>query len=212
MRYTLILLVLLLIGIPTVRAQSCDPTLSLTTAPEFADRGRACYNERNNDQVAADLNRAIELDPAYASAYSSRGWLNYRQGQYQAAIADFSYAIQLDPNLADAYWGRGEVYAVQEQLDLALADYKRYLEVTGDSANPNIEDRVRTLESQPPPPGTNRNGLLTALASIVAMVVIYTRFFARRKPKWYPTRRQRTPQYTPERVTDERVTYDSDYR
>ena len=55
----------------------------------------------------ADFDRAIELKPDYADAYTSRGFTKFIQGNYYGAIADYSQTIALNPDYVDAYINRG---------------------------------------------------------------------------------------------------------
>ena len=49
-----------------------------------------------------DFDKAIELDPNLAWAYSNRGFSYHELGQYQRSIDDYDKAIELDPNDAEA--------------------------------------------------------------------------------------------------------------
>ena len=49
----------------------------------------------NYEASIADFNKAIELKPDYATAYSNRGNTNADLGNYEAALADYDEAIEL---------------------------------------------------------------------------------------------------------------------
>ena len=68
-------------------------------------------------KTIADFDKAISLDPNFASAYTNRGVAYNNLQQYQSAIADFSKAIALNPDFAEAYHGRASAY-------LNLSDFK----------------------------------------------------------------------------------------
>jgi Tfp pilus assembly protein PilF len=56
---------------------------------------------RGYDKALADLSRAIELDPAGATAYAGR-WAVYKaMGHEDDAAADYSRAIELEPRFSD---------------------------------------------------------------------------------------------------------------
>src|SRR5258708_31861676 len=59
------------------------------------------------DKALADLNRAIELDPADALDIASRGETYRRMERYEEALADFSRAIELNPGYTSAIASRG---------------------------------------------------------------------------------------------------------
>ena len=69
---------------------------------------------------AADYDRAIQLDPKFAQAYSGRCAVQIKKGNLAQAIADCNQAIALDPKLAIAYNDRG--LAKQAQGDTAGGD------------------------------------------------------------------------------------------
>ena len=74
----------------------------------------------------ADYDRAIALNPKYASAYGKRGNTFRDLGDFVRAIADYTQAIALDPKYANAYYGRGlaKIYAgaaPDAAADLALS-------------------------------------------------------------------------------------------
>jgi TolB-like protein/Tfp pilus assembly protein PilF len=84
-------------------------------------RGRACWNERtrsSTDKAIAYLEKAVELDPKYALAYSGLadcfaiapdyGWLKPTEA-YPRAREYAEKAISLDPGLADPHASLGNV-------------------------------------------------------------------------------------------------------
>ena len=81
------------------------------------------------DDVAREADRAIELDPSSAVAYSVRSRARRAQGEFDQALADADKAIELDPELSLGYTARSYVHtAVAEDtgdagaLDPALSD------------------------------------------------------------------------------------------
>ena len=55
-----------------------------------------------------DYDKAVELNPQDATAYSSRGVFKAQHEDFEGAFADFDKAIELDPNYAGAYFNRAE--------------------------------------------------------------------------------------------------------
>lgn len=88
------------------------------------------------DQAISQYNRAIVINPRFASAYASRG-VAYAQsgGQYDQAISDFSKAIEMSPQFAKAYKNRGFAYYKKGKYDQAITDYGKALEI-----NPRYAD------------------------------------------------------------------------
>jgi tetratricopeptide (TPR) repeat protein len=89
-------------------------------AADFANRGFAYFDTDDYDHAAADYDRAIQLDPKFAQAYSGRCAVQIKKGNLAQAIADCNQAIALDPKLAIAYNDRG--LAKQAQGDTAGGD------------------------------------------------------------------------------------------
>jgi tetratricopeptide (TPR) repeat protein len=76
------------------------------------------------------LNRAIELKPDYAMAYTFRGTVYNSLEEYLLAIGDYNQAISLDSKDAEAYKSRGETYFNLEELQRSIEDYNRALDLT----------------------------------------------------------------------------------
>lgn len=83
----------------------------------------------------AFYDKAIELKPNFAIAYSNRGNAHKNRGDLTSAIADCSRAIELNPSLELTYLVRGAAYRAQGDLSSAMADYAKAIEL-----NPNLAD------------------------------------------------------------------------
>lgn len=99
------------------------------TAIDFAKRASYHADLQNFEAALADYNRAIKLDPSFATAYYNRGLLYEKFERYKAALADFGQAIKLDPDGAVAYSNRGSVYDNLKQYQQALSEYNRAIEL-----------------------------------------------------------------------------------
>src|SRR5713101_8149586 len=108
------------------------PTENLD-AYDYLLRGRDYYarNTRSgNDQAKILFERAIELDPAYASAYVALGWTRARAAvsgwaefpdeALKQAESLAQKAIELDDSDAEAHALLGEIHANLGQLDVAI--------------------------------------------------------------------------------------------
>jgi tetratricopeptide (TPR) repeat protein len=101
-------------------------TAAIRVAPYFG-----LYNNRGNARKAlgdltgalADYNRAIALNPQYATAYLNRALVREAQGDLKGAQADYDQAIALNPQDATAYLSRSLVRKAQGDLEGAQADY-----------------------------------------------------------------------------------------
>ncbi|WOB67345.1 trypsin-like peptidase domain-containing protein [Microcystis aeruginosa] len=96
---------------------------------------RAMYyqSQKKYDLALDDHNKAIELNPNYAMAYSVRALHYSSQQKYDLALDDYNKAIEINPNYAEAYVNRGVLYFEQKKYELALSDYNKAIEI-----NPNL--------------------------------------------------------------------------
>ena len=74
-------------------------------------------------EALADYDRAIELNPAYAVAYSNRGTATSELGRDEASVTDYDKAISLNPAYAAAYYNRGNAKQKLGRDEAAVADY-----------------------------------------------------------------------------------------
>ncbi len=75
------------------------------------------------------LQRAIELNPAYATAYQWRGELLMASGQLDQATTAFRRALELDPLSIPCNLGLGWSYYFCRNYDLAIEQYRKTLEI-----------------------------------------------------------------------------------
>nr|WP_221471589.1 tetratricopeptide repeat protein [Amycolatopsis umgeniensis] len=87
-------------------------------------RRRAWAHEDQDDFEAAkrDYDRAIELNPTDAYAWSDRGNLFRNRGDWAEALEDLNRAVELDPIYAFSWRGRGSARAELGDLEGAMAD------------------------------------------------------------------------------------------
>lgn len=96
----------------------------------FALRGYIFIHKLMASQDAiADLNKAIELDPEYSTAYLLRGSTYLLTGNYERALIDFNKVIELDPEYSVAYLNRGIVYKRMGAFESAIEDYDKAIEL-----------------------------------------------------------------------------------
>ena len=73
--------------------------------------------------------KAIEINPQYATAYNNRGIAKSELGQVAEAIADYDKAIDLNPQYATAYNNRGIAKSELGQVAEAIADYDKAIDL-----------------------------------------------------------------------------------
>ncbi len=78
-------------------------------------------------RAAADLSKAIELDPQDAEAYELRGVVYTNQRRLDRALADYDQAIKLKPDDAQAWSDRGVNYYLGGDNEKAIRDLSEAL-------------------------------------------------------------------------------------
>jgi len=107
-----------------------DYTNAISIDPKFAKayerRAYIYFQNANRPKRAADINRAIVLDPRSAQANFYRGYFTLEGAR---AMLDISKAITLDPNYVDALIERADRYEEAKQYEKALADYLAIIKI-----------------------------------------------------------------------------------
>jgi len=75
--------------------------LGSSDANLYSDRGLVWYAKGRYDQAIADFDRAIKIDPDFASAYIDRGIILHRKSEFNLAFAAVNQAIHVDPKIFD---------------------------------------------------------------------------------------------------------------
>ncbi|MFO1056902.1 MAG: adenylate/guanylate cyclase domain-containing protein [Dongiaceae bacterium] len=135
-----------LIGAETERALAKGP--DNLDAYDYVLRGRerlAAGTEEANSEARSLLDKAIGLDPTYASAYVAlgttwlydavSGWTEFRDDALQKAEEAALKAIALDDSSAAAHALLGNVYLNQARFDLALQQCERAIALNPSDAN-----------------------------------------------------------------------------
>jgi hypothetical protein len=79
--------------------------------------------------------------------------------------------ISLAPDYALAYWGLGSAYSRLGSTGQAEEYYRRYVELTGDAADPEVVEYLQYLEQQ------NRNVIIAIAVGIGTAVLFVLRQF-----------------------------------
>jgi len=93
------------------------------------EEARAQSQAQRYPQAVALCDRALELDPRSASAYTIRGRAKRKMGRHAEALSDLDRAVELDPRAQQAYANRGLVQRAIGRYPEAIADYDRALEL-----------------------------------------------------------------------------------
>ncbi|WP_293128288.1 tetratricopeptide repeat protein [Microcoleus sp. bin38.metabat.b11b12b14.051] len=114
------------------------PSAPVATGPKADDffiQGEDKYQKGDYQGAIAAFDRAIQLNPNYAPAYSNRGLARHKLGDKQGAIQDYNQALNINPNLAVAYSNRGAARSDLGDKQGAIQDYNQALKI-----DPNLAE------------------------------------------------------------------------
>ena len=78
----------------------------------------------NQDLAIADFDKAIELNPQFAEAYSSRGSAYGQRIDFKREIADENEAVRLKPDFGSAYYNRALAFTAIGDVPKGLSDFR----------------------------------------------------------------------------------------
>ena len=81
-----------------------------------------------------DLNKAIELNPAYAPSYGEVAFSYHMTKKYDKALDQVNKAIELDSADARFYYTRSLIYTATQKYELAVADLENTIKMTKDDS------------------------------------------------------------------------------
>jgi tetratricopeptide (TPR) repeat protein len=107
-------------------------SLALSSSAFTSEEAEALYNEAYDfykhglyGKAKDRINKAIELDPDYADAYSLRGYINCYLVLYEEAMKDLNTAVKLDPNNHIHYFRRMFIFYIYDDYESALNDLSK---------------------------------------------------------------------------------------
>jgi len=96
--------------------------------------GAAFKGQGKLQEAAQAFDKAIQLKPDYAAAYSNRGVVLTDLGQLKEAVDSYNKAIQLKPDYAEAYSNRGNALRDLGQLEEAVRSCDKAIRLKPDYA------------------------------------------------------------------------------
>jgi protein O-mannosyl-transferase len=85
-----------------------------------------------DDDAIVHYQRALEIQPGYASAHVNLGKILARRGQVDEAIVHFRNAVEIRPDYALAYYNLGTALDNLGQVDEVIIHYRKTLELEPD--------------------------------------------------------------------------------
>lgn len=109
-----------------------EPQASLQLAREHYYQGVFYGKQEKYVEAIMELEKAIELYPAYADAYNALAVVYHRQKQYQKAIEYYLLGIEADPKHVKARTNLAMTYNAQHEYRKAVRQLEKALEIKPD--------------------------------------------------------------------------------
>ena len=110
--------------------------------------GEAVYKLGRSSEAIAHFERALQIDPSQASAYSSLGAALLDSGRPSESLAALQKAIELDPRSSDAHYNLANTFLQLGRGPDAIVHYKRALELAPDEIE-TMNNLAWTLATSP---------------------------------------------------------------
>ncbi len=115
--------------------ESPDLYIKLKDADSYSNRGLGKLMSLEYIGAIDDFNKAIDLNPNYASAYYLRGSAKYGLCDYDGALDDCNEAININPKHYPSYEKRGESKKKLGDKTGSIQDIKRAKEIESNNEN-----------------------------------------------------------------------------
>jgi tetratricopeptide (TPR) repeat protein len=111
----------------------------------YYNLGCAYLASKNRDKLAAKMfERAVQLNPRFASAYNNLSYAYLIEHSYDKAISQYKEAIAKNPNLVKPHFNLGLTYFYLQRQDEAYQEFQKVLKL--DPENKKAEDYIRKIE------------------------------------------------------------------
>lgn len=113
----------------------------------------AAYNDRalcrlelgaGEEEILADFDKGIEVEPDYATIYHNKGWFLNKIGQHSEAITYFELTLALEPKRAVTYENLADAYLHLGNIEEAVRSFQQALHYL----NPRYTEIRRQLETK----------------------------------------------------------------
>ena len=118
-----------------LKNESIPPGEGNANATELNNKGAALYYQGKYDEAIQAYNKALEINPQFADAWSSKGNALNSLSKYDEAIQACDKAIEINPQFAEAWNNKGAALYYQGKYDEAIQAYDKAIEI-----NPQFAD------------------------------------------------------------------------
>ena len=92
-------------------------------ARAHTELGAAYYQQNQLEIALEEFNKAIRMDPNFATAYNGLGLINASLGKDDVAEANFKKAVQLAPNDSESHNNYGSFLCARNRVDEAIGEF-----------------------------------------------------------------------------------------
>jgi superkiller protein 3 len=125
-----ILSILILMG-------ACTHTPPPRTPEDHLHRGEFLAQKGKIDEAITEFEKAIDMRPEYAAAYTSLGAAYGKKGMIYQSVSASKKAIELDPQNATAYYNLGNAFGIGGNYEEAFASFYKAIELNAAYADPH---------------------------------------------------------------------------
>ncbi len=104
-------------------------------AEAYSNRGSYLIG-MDNEAALEDINRAIALQPTFATAYYNKGNIFAELGQYRDALEQYTKAIEINPSYAAALNNCGNMHLLLREYPAAFDKYQRAITIKPNFIDP----------------------------------------------------------------------------
>jgi len=97
-------------------------------------KGTIFYQLNRHEEALEAYEKAIELKPDYAEAWTTKGTIFHQLNRHEEALEAYEKAIELKPGYAEAWCGKGNAFCNLNRHEEAIAAYEKAIELKPDYA------------------------------------------------------------------------------
>jgi len=130
------------------QAEKCFATyLRFKESPQvYCLLAGAQFNQKKFDRATQSAERALELDPKLAKAYTVLGMIHTAENDFASAQANYRRALELNDHDSDTWFMLGRALFLRDEFTGAEEAYERALKINPQSAR-TFEELARTQDA-----------------------------------------------------------------
>jgi tetratricopeptide (TPR) repeat protein len=101
---------------------------------DWYNSGNFLYEDKQYQEAIVAYNKAIEINPKYASALYNKGTILHRLRKYEEAIKVYDEAIKIDPNSSLVWYNKGNALDELKQYQEAIKVYDEAIKIDPNSS------------------------------------------------------------------------------